>query len=748
MPQRGGQLRPVELAAGFTCRDEDAWGHDLGDAGCISGPHHIGLEYKREDGKCSGPLQGGYRGTWRAAILHDTLINAEYIDSMNFRKADIHRAFDEGEFFPVFQPQVELRTGQLVGFEVLARWQHKSLGLIGPDDFVPVVEESGLIDELTRMLLEKAFQSPVLRNDTLTLAVNISPRQLLGLKAAERMMAVAEEGSFPLNRLTIEITESALVDDLAGAAAAVRELKSLQCKLSLDDFGTGYSSLKHLHALPLDELKVDRNFVNSMTGKRESRKIVAAVVGLGQSLGLTTVAEGVETQEQANMLLWLGCDRGQGWLFGKPCTARELPGVVENLRSHSTSVVMPVNPDGNTIMSLEALPAQRLAQLQAIYDGAPVGLGFLDRKLRYVSLNKRLSEMNGVPAAEHLGKTVAEVIPKVFAVVEPYIRRAMQGEPVIGVELKKPPREGEAEGQTILLSYQPARDEAGEILGVCVAVMDITQSRRTEAALRETENHYRHMMQLGPHVPWILDAKGEVIDASPRWESITGQSMDEAIGNGWLKMLHPDDVGPTRKAILAMLRTGLPIDIEYRVRKPGGRWTWMRSRGAPRFGPNGKTIYVYGVVEQMHSRGKPQRELRAHETALHAALDTVPFGIVLADASDGSIFMINAAAEKMLGGDVHAGQKLAEHGALHVKTPDGRPLPFDKSPIVRATLHGEPVASMHILYEKPDGTQICLCASSKPIFSDKGQVIGGLLILRDADTEPSCAFESAAPAEL
>jgi PAS domain S-box-containing protein len=468
-------------------------------------------------------------------------------------------------------------------------------------------------------------------------------------------------------------------------------------------------------------------------------------VGLGQSLGLTTVAEGVETQEQANMLLWLGCDRGQGWLFGKPCTAEELPGVVANMRRHCASVVMPMHPDGNTMMSLEAPPAQRLAQLQAIYDGAPVGLCFLDRDLRYVSLNKRLAEMNGVPAAEHLGKTVAEVIPKVFPLVEQYIRQAMQGDPLSGVEVKRLPREGEAEGRTTLLSYQPARDEAGEILGVCVAVMDITESRRTEVALRETEDHYRHMMQLGPHVPWVLDAKGEVIDASPRWESFTGQKLDDAMGDGWLKMLHPDDVEPTREAIQTMLRTGLPIDVQYRVqsqvRKPGEDWMWMRSRGAPRFGPNGTIIYIYGVVEQMQGGVPLTADLLAHETALHTALDTVPFGIVLADASDCSIFMINAAADKILGGDVHPGQKLAEYATLHVKTPDGKPLLFDQFPIVRATLHGEPIPAMHIVYERSDGERIPLCAASKPIYSDKGHLIGGLLILRDADTEPSCAFE-------
>ncbi len=188
---------------------------------------------------------------------------------MLFPKADIRRAFDEDEFFPVFQSQVELRTCQLVGFEVLARWQHKTLGVVGPDKFVPAVEKCGLIDRLTQTILKKAFQSPVLEKDeALTLAVNISPRQLLGLKLAERLMALAaSEGCFALNRLIVEITESALMDDLERAQTAARDLKALKCKLWLDDFGTGYSSLKHLHALPFDELKVDRNFVHFHDGK-------------------------------------------------------------------------------------------------------------------------------------------------------------------------------------------------------------------------------------------------------------------------------------------------------------------------------------------------------------------------------------------------------------------------------------------------------------------------------------------------
>ena len=129
-------------------------------------------------------------------------------------------------------------------------------------------------------------------------------------------------------------------------------------------------------------------------------------------------------------------------------------------------------------------------------------------------------------------RAVAEVIPHVFPMVEPFIQRALDGEPVIGVEVQKPSTH-RGEGETLLLSYQPARDEGGEVLGVSVAIMDITGRKRTEAALKESEDHYRHMFELNPHVPWVLNEKGEVIEASPNWEAYTGQTDEEALGNGW-----------------------------------------------------------------------------------------------------------------------------------------------------------------------------------------------------------------------
>ncbi len=648
---------------------------------------------------------------------------------MVLAQADLYRAIAEDELRPAFQPLIELRTGQLSGFEVLARWHHRELGEIVPDKFIPHFERAGLIDKLTRAILEKAFAVPLFRETNLNLAVNISPNQLLGTRLAERIAEVASKFIFPLDRLTIEITESALVDDIERAQAVACELKSLECRLALDDFGTGYSSLQHLHALPFDEIKVDRSFVSSVMEKRESRKIVAAVVGLGHSLGLATVAEGVESQEQANMLVWLGCDLGQGWLYGRPAPAEDLPQMVAAIRPVGSGVLPMFSGDG-TLTSIAAQPAERLSQLQAVYDGAPVGLCFLDRRMRYVSLNRRLAQLNGVPAIEHIGKTVAEVIPHVFPIVEPFIRRALEGEPVIGVEVQKPGAH-RGEGETLLLSYQPARDEGGEVLGVSVAIMDITGRKRTEAALKESEDHYRHMFELNPHVPWVLNEKGEVIEASPNWESYTGQTDEEALGNGWMKMLHPDDVEPTLKAIERTLKTGEPIDIEYRVKSTAGEWRWMRSRGAPRILPSGKVVCVYGVVEEVHAHKQVSEELRNSQIELRTAVDAVPVGIALADTQDLRIYMVNPVAAEIFGGALFAGQTLAEASRLPLKRIDGSGLRAEDFPLARTLLRGETVGAQQLRFTRREGTEVSLEISSKPVFTNDGSQIGGLMMVSD-----------------
>jgi EAL domain-containing protein (putative c-di-GMP-specific phosphodiesterase class I) len=396
---------------------------------------------------------------------------------MFFNEIDIRHGFEADEFLPFFQPLVELRTGQIAGFEVLARWQHGKLGSIAPDNFIPVVEKCGLINQLTRKILEKAFAAAPLLPDSLTLAVNFSPMQLLDFRVPGIVEDTARTAGFSLRRLTVEITESALLDDLPRVKSVVREFKEMHCRLSLDDFGTGYSSLNHLQALPFDKLKIDRQFVAAMTQNRESGRIVAAMVGMGQSLGLTTVAEGVENEEQARMLIWHGCDMAQGWLYGRPVPAAEIQRMVS--AAPRTLAALPLETsETDFTLGLDKLPAQRLARLQAIYDGVPAGLCFLDSSLRYASLNLQLAQINGLPIAAHMGKTVAEILPAVYPRIEPLLRRALQGETVTGIEVRMSgdtAATGQNEaGRLLLYAIHPARDPGGRVAGISCVVMDVT----------------------------------------------------------------------------------------------------------------------------------------------------------------------------------------------------------------------------------------------------------------------------------
>ena len=644
----------------------------------------------------------------------------------------VRRALAEDEFFPVFQPLVELRSGRLVGFEVLARWKHPTRGVLSPSDFVPMVESCGLSDEMTFAILRKALASDSLKHSSLRLSVNVSPVQLLQFDLPEKISAASQRTGFELKRLTIEITETAIVDDLERAQSVAQQLKVVGCRLALDDFGTGYSSLKYLHALPFDEIKVDQSFIRLMTKRRESRKIVGAAVGLGQSLGMTTIAEGVDTEEQANMLFWMGCDLGQGWLFGRPAGIDGLPAIIQRGPDYS---FRPTMPKGYSVplIDREALPAQRLAQLQTMFDNAPVGVCFLDRDLRYTAVNPRLAEMNGLPIEAHLGRSIAEVVPEFFHLAEPFLDTALKGEPVIGVETVKRPVGG-GPIQSVLASWIPVRDEAGEILGISAALLDVSKSRQLEEALRESEEHFRAIMTLHPYVPWVMNTKGDVIEGSPNWEALTGQKLEDALGSGWLKTLHPEDVEPTLAAIRESVQNGMPLRVFFRVRNRDGQWQRVFSRGSPRMGPSGKVVCFYGVVEELGEAGATNADVSVRREQLSAALEAIPIGVVLADALDGAIFLINSVARGWFGDGLYTGEGMAEYSRAPWATLDDKPLDPSQFPLVRSVLRGETVEEMHVLYPRPEGARLHLVLSSKPIYTGVGRLVGAMMLVQEPGT--------------
>ncbi len=237
---------------------------------------------------------------------------------------ELRHGLERGEIVPYYQPIVDLASGQLTGFEVLARWRHPDRGLLGPDQFVAMAEETGLIGEVGAAVLRASlvqlglWQANVASLADVSIAVNVSVRQLVDSRFHDVVAEALAESGVRADSLWLEITESALMSDVKSATIALRNLRNLGLHLSVDDFGTGYSSLTYLKRFPVEAIKVDRGFVKGLGIDAEDTTIVEAVVNLGRSLGLMVVAEGVETPLQLTRLREMGCDRAQGYLFGRP----------------------------------------------------------------------------------------------------------------------------------------------------------------------------------------------------------------------------------------------------------------------------------------------------------------------------------------------------------------------------------------------------------------------------------------------
>lgn len=244
-------------------------------------------------------------------------------------ETDLRRAIENDELTLAFQPLVELATGRVSGFEALARWNHEENGEVSPTEFIPVAEESGLIVQLGRWALETAARTLSGWDRTmgsqlpLSVSVNLSAIQI-----ARDDVAAAVSGALAYNglaggRLTLELTESAIIQDPERAGAALRALKRLDVRVAMDDFGTGYTSLANLQRLPIDVLKIDRSFVSGMLGDSDSTAIVRAILSLADALGMETTAEGIDTPELAEALKEHGCSHGQGFHFAKPLTGEQ-----------------------------------------------------------------------------------------------------------------------------------------------------------------------------------------------------------------------------------------------------------------------------------------------------------------------------------------------------------------------------------------------------------------------------------------
>jgi diguanylate cyclase (GGDEF)-like protein len=248
----------------------------------------------------------------------------EQLQARRVLEVDLRKAMTNGEFELFYQPQINIQKNEIGGFEALLRWHHPERGLVPPAEFIPVIEDTGLISPLGDWIIEQACKEAATWPRDVHVAVNLSPIQFRNRGLVQSVSrALAASGLAP-NRLELEITESVLLQDNEMTVSTLHQLRRLGVRVAMDDFGTGYSSLSYLRSFPFDKIKIDQSFVREMSQRADCLAIVQSVANLGASLGMPTVAEGIETEDQLRQIQAAGCTDAQGYYFGRPKPAREL----------------------------------------------------------------------------------------------------------------------------------------------------------------------------------------------------------------------------------------------------------------------------------------------------------------------------------------------------------------------------------------------------------------------------------------
>jgi EAL domain-containing protein (putative c-di-GMP-specific phosphodiesterase class I) len=250
-------------------------------------------------------------------------------------ESDLRAAIDAELLLPHYQPLIDLKTGQITGFEALVRWQSPERGFVSPGEFIPIAEETALINPIGGLVLRRACAEAARWPDPVRIAVNLSPLQFRTGNLLAMVMDALNQSGLPAKRLELEITETLLMDKGDQVLATLHALRALGVHISMDDFGTGYSSLSYLRSFPFDKIKIDQSFVRGLAANNDAQAIVRAIVNLGKGLGVIVTAEGIETEAELSFLRAEGCHQGQGFLFSKARPNDEVMRLLEAQRRDS-----------------------------------------------------------------------------------------------------------------------------------------------------------------------------------------------------------------------------------------------------------------------------------------------------------------------------------------------------------------------------------------------------------------------------
>ncbi|WP_050182692.1 EAL domain-containing protein [Domibacillus robiginosus] len=522
---------------------------------------------------------------------------------------DLNKAIEQEELSLYYQPKVNLKSGDIVGFEALLRWNHPEWGLLSPASFISFAEETGLIIPIGKWVIYHACKQNKRwhqKGYATVIAVNLSVRQLMQPDIVEIIADVLQETELDPHYLEIEITGSIT----AGAErilVTLQRLKDLGVQISIDDFGTEFSSLHYLKQFPVDTLKIDQSFIRELRHNPNEEAIVKNIILMAHNLKLNVIAEGIETEEQLVFLQQHLCDEGQGYFFSSPLPAeraeKTFQKVEQLMKKHGLS------DDLNERMWVQELldrAQQEMKDTIRLHQGMIFKFKQIDGQFIHTLCDGELLYRLGLTPSQVVGKDLYSFFPaKVAADKIKHYRQAWEEEKIITYE-------GENNGIRYLSVLCPVK-KGGEVIEVIGSAVDITARKQIEEALLESEEKYRLIADNMTDLICLLDRSGHVIYTSPSHASVLGYPQEELGENKIIAKMHPEDVESFQQEIKQIIETKQSSQVEFRFLHANEKWLLIECVGTPVIGENGDVEHVVIVGRDITEKRKAEEMLLKSE---------------------------------------------------------------------------------------------------------------------------------------
>ncbi|MEG9295803.1 EAL domain-containing protein [Mangrovibacillus sp. Mu-81] len=519
---------------------------------------------------------------------------------------ELHKALDRRELVLYYQPKLSLKTGMILGFEALMRWDHKEWGMISPGTFIPIAEDSGLIIPIGEWALYEACRQNMewhKQGMKTTVSVNLSPRQFSQTNLVKIVENVLINTGLPAKYLELEITES-MTADLNRAIKTLQKLKMLGVKISIDDFGTGFSSLNYLKRFPVDTLKIDQSFVRELHNHPNDETIVKTIISMAHHLNLNVVAEGIETQEQLVFLQQHLCDEGQGFLFCRPLPPTELQGMMEEVQQIVKK--SGISQELNERMWAEELVLEARRELHEtirLQEGLTLKYKKVGDRYVHTFCEGELLYRFGMIPDQVVGKDLFEILDEKEATRKhAHYAKAWEGEENVSYE--------GIINDVHYVAKLRAIKRGGIVEEVICSCIDMTEQKKVEEALRESEQKYKLIAENMSDLISVIDVEGNLLYASPSHESVLGyraSKMPEMLNV--FHYLHPEDQPYVFENLTYILAHKKPIQVEFRYGHANGEWMLLETSVTPIMGADGEVDQIVAVGRDITEKKKAEKLL-------------------------------------------------------------------------------------------------------------------------------------------